>query len=63
MDLDIGIPAKDKPLETLRQEVIDQLVLNYAHEHISLEAFGRNQADVQPGIVPGLEPVPAKPAG
>ena len=35
------IPAHDKPIEQLRQEVIDQLVLNYGHEKLSREAFER----------------------
>jgi len=33
------IATEDKPLQTLRQEVIDQLVLNYAHEQLSRAAF------------------------
>lgn len=35
------IPAVDKPLETLREETIDQLVMNYGHGEISLAAFER----------------------
>ena len=35
------IPAQDKPLNRLRQEVIDQLVLNYGHEKLSRDAFER----------------------
>ena len=31
----------DKPLEQTRQDVIDQLVLNYGHEKLSREAFER----------------------
>jgi len=33
--------AKDRPIETLRKEVTDQLVMNYSHGEISLEAFER----------------------
>ncbi|HEX5421817.1 MAG TPA: DUF1707 domain-containing protein [Gammaproteobacteria bacterium] len=33
--------AEDKPLESLRSETIDQLVLNYGHGKLSLEAFER----------------------
>lgn len=32
---------QDRPIEQLRQEVIDQLIMNYGHEKISLEAFER----------------------
>ena len=35
------VPAQDKPINQLRQEVIDQLVLNYGHETISKAAFER----------------------
>jgi hypothetical protein len=35
------IVAEDKPLETLRSETVDQLVLNYGHGRLSLEAFER----------------------
>ena len=29
------VKAQDKPIYKLRQEVIDQLILNYGHETIS----------------------------
>lgn len=32
---------EDRPIETLRQEVIDQLVMNYSHGELSLQAFER----------------------
>ena len=35
------VKAQDKPISQLRQEVIDQLVLNYGHEKISKAAFER----------------------
>ena len=31
----------DKPISKLREETIDQLILNYSHEELSLEAFER----------------------
>lgn len=35
------VQTQDKPLEIFRQEVIDQLILNYAHQTISRTAFER----------------------
>ncbi len=35
------VAAEDRPLDTLRQDTIDQLVLNYAHGRLSLDAFER----------------------
>lgn len=35
------VPPQDKPIELLREEVIDQLIMNYGHGEISLEAFER----------------------
>lgn len=35
------VTDQDKPLDALRNEVIDQLVLNYGHGKLSLEAFER----------------------
>lgn len=32
---------QDRPIESLRSDVIDQLVMNYSHGEISLEAFER----------------------
>lgn len=33
--------AQDKPLESLRNQTIDQLIMNYGHGELSLEAFER----------------------
>ncbi|TQV76714.1 DUF1707 domain-containing protein [Aliikangiella marina] len=35
------VETADRPLEQVREEVIDQLVMNYGHGKISLEAFER----------------------
>ena len=35
------VTYQDKPIELLREEVIDQLIMNYGHGEISLEAFER----------------------
>jgi len=35
------VTYQDKPLELLREEVIDQLIMNYGHGEISLAAFER----------------------
>jgi hypothetical protein len=35
------VAYQDKPIELLREEVIDQLIMNYGHGEISLEAFER----------------------
>ena len=32
---------QDRPIDVLREEVIDQLIVNYGHEQLSLEAFER----------------------
>ena len=37
----MSVPYQDKPLERLREEVIDQLIMNYGHGEISLDAFER----------------------
>ena len=37
----MAIAYQDKPIERLRQEVIDQLIMNYGHGEISLQAFER----------------------
>ncbi|HEX6998462.1 MAG TPA: DUF1707 domain-containing protein [Gammaproteobacteria bacterium] len=37
----MAISAKDRPLETLRSETIDRLIMNYGHGRLSLEAFER----------------------
>ena len=33
------VAAKDRPLDVVREEVIDQLIMNYSHGELSLEAF------------------------
>ena len=33
------VKTEDRPLKKIREEVIDQLVMNYAHQEITLEAF------------------------
>jgi hypothetical protein len=33
------VKTEDRPLKNIREEVIDQLVMNYGHEEITLEAF------------------------
>ncbi len=33
------VKIEDRPLKNIREEVIDQLVMNYAHQEITLEAF------------------------
>lgn len=35
------VANQDRPIEILREEVIDQLIVNYGHEELSLEAFER----------------------
>jgi hypothetical protein len=35
------VNTEDRPLKHIREEVIDQLVMNYAHQEITLEAFER----------------------
>jgi len=35
------ITPQDKPIQTLREETIDALIMNYGHGHLSLEAFER----------------------
>jgi len=35
------VNPQDRPIETLRKEVIDQLIMNYSHGELSLEAFER----------------------
>lgn len=35
------IPNTDKPLHVLREQAIDQLIMNYGHGRLSLEAFER----------------------
>ncbi len=33
------VENSDRPIDVLREEVIDQLIFNYSHEELSLEAF------------------------
>lgn len=35
------VENQDRPIDVLREEVIDQLIVNYGHEQLSLEAFER----------------------
>lgn len=35
----MSVAIKDRPIESVREEVIDQLIMNYSHGEISLEAF------------------------
>lgn len=35
------VAIADRPIDTVREEVIDQLVLNYGHDKLSLDAFER----------------------
>jgi len=35
------VKLEDRPIETLREEVVDQLTMNYGHGKLSLEAFER----------------------
>ncbi len=35
------VENQDRPIDVLREEVIDQLIVNYSHEELSLDAFER----------------------
>src|SRR6516164_3293010 len=35
------VPAQDRPLNAVREETIDRLIVNYGHGKLSLEAFER----------------------
>lgn len=35
------VENRDRPIDVLREEVIDQLIVNYGHEELSLDAFER----------------------
>ena len=37
----MAVIAKDRPIESLREKVIDKLIMNYSHGELSLEAFER----------------------
>ena len=39
------VKIEDRPLKNIREEVIDQLVINYAHQEITLAAF-ENRLDI-----------------
>lgn len=38
-DLTMAVVIEDRPIETVREEVIDQLIMNYSHGKLSYEAF------------------------
>jgi len=42
------VKTEDRPVKKIREEVIDQLVMNYAHQEITLEAF-ENRLDLAIG--------------
>ena len=33
------VKLEDRPIENVREEVVDQLTMNYGHGELSLEAF------------------------
>ena len=35
------VPPQDRPLDAVREETIDRLIVNYGHGKLSLEAFER----------------------
>ena len=37
----MAVKSEDRPVETVREEVIDQLIMNYSHGALSYEAFDR----------------------
>ena len=37
----MAVAPADRPLETLREETIDRLIMNYGHGQLALEAFQR----------------------
>jgi len=37
----MAVVIEDRPIETVREEVIDQLIMNYSHGKLSYEAFER----------------------
>lgn len=37
----MSVPHRDRPLDKVREEVIDQLIINYSHGELSAEAFER----------------------
>lgn len=38
------VKTEDRPVKNIREEAIDQLVMNYGHDEITLEAFETEQA-------------------
>ncbi|MBC3765190.1 DUF1707 and DUF2154 domain-containing protein [Neptunicella marina] len=59
MDININ----DRPIQKLREEAIDRLIMNYSHEKISLDAFERrldviNQSDQHSVILQQVEDLP-----
>ena len=40
-DIDMPVPPQDRPLNSVREETIDRLIVNYGHGKLSLEAFER----------------------
>jgi hypothetical protein len=59
------ITPADRPIDALREEVVDQLIANYGHGRLSLEAFQRRldeayeaeRHDVLAGLVADLDPI------
>ncbi|NKC01744.1 MAG: DUF1707 and DUF2154 domain-containing protein [Pseudomonadales bacterium] len=39
------VESRDRPIDVVREEVIDQLIVNYSHAKLSLEAFERRLDD------------------
>src|SRR5262252_8806324 len=39
------VPVQDRPLNSVREETIDRLIVNYGHGKLSLEAFERRLDD------------------
>ena len=37
----MSVKLADRPMENVREEVIDQLIFNYSHGHLSMQAFER----------------------
>ena len=40
-ETNMPVENQDRPIDVLREQVIDQLIVNYGHEELSLEAFDR----------------------
>jgi len=47
------VESQDRPVDVLRKEVIDQLIVIYAHEEPSREAFGRRLELLDDATPPG----------